>query len=83
MIIIYQNIPQTNITIPQEYNFIMARLNTTRLVFLNIRGIVINCSSPYLLINLYAVRRPSYYYLAWILMFIFFLTSIALIIMGY
>ena len=83
MMIIYQNIPQTNITVPQEYNFTVMQLNVTRLTFLNIRGIVVNCSNPYLLINLYVIRRPLYYYPAWILMLIFFLTSIALIIMGY
>ncbi|ABW01634.1 hypothetical protein Cmaq_0799 [Caldivirga maquilingensis IC-167] len=81
--ITYQNIPQTNITVPQEYNFTITRLNSTRLVFLDIRGIEINCSSSYLFINLYAVKRPLYYYPAWILMLFSFLISIALIIMGY
>ncbi|WP_291999711.1 hypothetical protein [Caldivirga sp.] len=83
VVIIYQHIPQTNITIPQEYNLTTTRLNATKLVFLNIRGIAINCSNSHLFINLYSVKRPVYYYPAWILMLILFLTSIALIVLGY
>jgi len=82
-LLINQHIPQTNITIPQEYNISVTPLNTTILTYGQVLGIAINCSSPSLYISVYLLRRPAYYLPLWLIMTASFIFSVALIIIGY
>ena len=82
-LLINQHIPQTNITIPQEYNISVTPLNTTILTYGQVLGIAINCSSPSLYVSVYLLRRPAYYLPLWLIMTASFIFSVALIIIGY
>ncbi len=82
-VLIYQHIPQTNITIPQEYYVSLAPFNATILTYGQVMGMIINCTSTSLYISVYLLKRPIYYIPLWFIMFISFILSIALIIVGY
>ncbi|MGC8571476.1 MAG: hypothetical protein ACP5L1_09210 [Caldivirga sp.] len=82
-VLIYQHVPQTNITIPQEYYVSLAPFNVTILMYGQVMGMVINCTSTRMYISVYLLKRPIYYIPLWLIMLISFILSIALIIIGY
>lgn len=82
-IVVYQHIPQTNITIPQEYNVSLTPLNVTDFIYGNVYGVEITCNSTNLSINAYLLKRPPYYVPLWLTMIISFVVSLAMIITGY